>query len=74
MNEIGYRPPVPLLYECDLVLQENGDESRQPRSFMEEPSPGTHIRIEDRDWIVVVVREGDGERPEVVCRPANERP
>jgi hypothetical protein len=41
---------------------------------MEELSPGTHIRIEDRDWIVVVVREGDGERPEVVCRPANERP
>jgi hypothetical protein len=41
-----------------------------PHTFLAEVGPGTHLRLEGRDWIVVEVEEGD--KPLVVCRPPNE--
>jgi hypothetical protein len=57
-------------YECDLVLRENDHEKRIPHSFLREITPGTYVRIENRDWIVVEVQEG--EKPVIVCRPPSE--
>lgn len=54
-------------YECELVLCEKGDEKRMPHTFLAEVGPGTHLRLEGRDWIVVEVEEGD--KPLVVWRP-----
>jgi hypothetical protein len=57
-------------FECELVLRENGDEERQPHSFLGEVRPGTFVRMDDRDWIVIEVQED--EPPSVICRPAAE--
>jgi len=57
-------------YECNLVLREHGDEKRQPHSFIGEVRPGSFIRMDDRDWIVIEIQEG--ETPLVICRPAAE--
>jgi hypothetical protein len=57
-------------YECELVLRENGDEKRQPHMLAGEVGPGTFVRMEGRDWIVIETQEG--ELPSVICRPANE--
>jgi hypothetical protein len=57
-------------FECELVLRENGDEARQPHTFIADVEPGTFVHMDDRDWIVVEVQ--DGETPSVICRPAAE--
>jgi hypothetical protein len=62
------------LFDCELVLQENGHEWRQAHSFMVEMEPGTFVHIEGRDWIVTEVREQASAPPEIICRPAAERP
>jgi hypothetical protein len=59
-------------FDCDLVLRENGAESRLEHSFLSEIQPGTFVRLDDRDWIVMEIVERPGKTPEVVCRPANE--
>jgi hypothetical protein len=56
--------------ECELVLRENDHEKRRPHSFLGEVRPGTFVRMDDRDWIVVEIQEG--ETPSVICRPAAE--
>jgi hypothetical protein len=66
----GYEKPMPPL-DCELVLRENDHESYQPHSFIDEVRPGTIVRIEDHDWVVIEVR-GD-KTPQVVCRPVYER-
>ena len=57
-------------YECELVLRENGDEKRQPHMFAGELRPGTFVRMDGRDWIVIEIQ--DGEPPSIICRPVNE--
>jgi hypothetical protein len=58
-------------YEYDLVLCENDKETRVPHSFLSEVRPGTQVRWDGRDWIVIEIQEG--EKPSVICRPLNER-
>ena len=67
-REIGYVRPVPK-YECELVLRENDHETRFPHSFFSQVRPGTYVRMDDRDWIIIEIEEGD--RPSVICRPAS---
>ena len=57
-------------FECALVLRERDHEMRVPHSFLSEVRPGTFVRKNDRDWIVIEVQEG--EPPSVICRPAAE--
>jgi hypothetical protein len=54
-------------------LRENGDETRQPHSSVEEIRPGTAVHFDRRDWIVVEILEPEGALPEVICRPRAER-
>ena len=54
-------------YECELVFRENGDEKRMPHTFLAAIRPGTFLRLEGRDWIVMEIEEG--EKPLVICRP-----
>jgi hypothetical protein len=42
-----------------------------PHSFLSEVLPGTHVRWDRRDWIVIEIQEGD--KPSVICRPTDER-
>jgi hypothetical protein len=63
------RPMAP--FDCEIVLRENGDESHQPYSFMGEVRPGTIMRVDQHDWVVIEVR--GGAVPQVVCRPVYER-
>ena len=58
-------------YECELVLRENGDEMRVPHEFLSEVRPGTFVRKDNRDWIVIEIQDL-GETPAVICRPAAE--
>ena len=60
-------------FDCELVFRENGDETRQPHSFIGEIRPGTAVHIDRRDWIVIEIREREGGLPEVICRPRAER-
>jgi hypothetical protein len=60
-------------FDCELVLRENGDETRQPHSSVEEIRPGTAVHFDRRDWIVVEILEPEGALPEVICRPRAER-
>jgi hypothetical protein len=60
-------------FACELVLLENEQESREKRTFLAALSPGTHVHIESRDWIVLEIRDRAGAVPEVICRPAEER-
>ena len=60
-------------FECELVLLEDGQESREEWTFLAAVSPGTHVHIELRDWIVLEIRDRAGAVPEVICRPAEER-
>jgi hypothetical protein len=57
-------------FECELVLRENDHENRVPYSFLYEVRPGTFVRHDDRDWIVIEIQES--ETPSVICRPAAE--
>jgi hypothetical protein len=57
-------------FECELVLRGNGDEKRKPHMFASEIRPGTFLRMDNRDWIVIEIQES--EPPSVICRPANE--
>jgi hypothetical protein len=57
-------------FECELVLRENGDETRRPHLFFGEIRPGTFLCLEERDWIVIEIQEG--ETPSVICRPVAE--
>jgi hypothetical protein len=57
-------------FECELVLRENGGEARQPHTFIGEVRPGTFVYMNDRDWIVIEIQEG--ETPSVICRPVAE--
>ena len=58
-------------FDCELVLRENDRESRQGHSFADEVRPGTLVRFEGRDWVVIEVRGSAS--PEVLCRPVYER-
>jgi hypothetical protein len=58
-------------YKCDLVLRENDHEIRVPHSFISEVTPGTFVRMENRDWIVIEIQQSDS-TPAVICRPASE--
>jgi hypothetical protein len=62
-----------LPFDCELVLRENGDETRQPHSFVGEIGPGTAVHFDRRDWIVIEILEQEGGPPEVICRPRAER-
>jgi hypothetical protein len=68
---VGYETPVN--FECELVLQENDHETRRPHLFLDEIQPGTFLRLEGQDWIVMDVRGKPDGPPEIVCRPASER-
>ena len=57
-------------FEYELVLRENDHENRVPHSVLHEVRPGTFVRHDDRDWIVVEVQED--EPPSVICRHAAE--
>jgi hypothetical protein len=59
------------VYECVLLLRENGYETRRSHTVRVEIAPGTRIRKEAKDWIVVEI-SNQGRKPEVICRPANE--
>jgi hypothetical protein len=59
-------------FECELVLRENEHESRRRHSFVDEVPPGTIVRIDEQDWVVVETRGSSG-APEVICRPVYER-
>jgi hypothetical protein len=69
------RQPRDLVLACDvlrvrLVLREHGGQKRRLHSFLSEVRPGTFVRMDDRDWIVIDVQED--EPPSVICRPAAE--
>jgi hypothetical protein len=66
----GYEKSMPP-FDCEIVLRENDHESRQPHSFMDEIRPGTIVRIEDQDWVVIEVR--NKQAPQIVCRLVYER-
>ena len=55
-------------FECELVLRDNGDETRQPHMFLAEVRPGTAVHLHGRDWIVIEIHERKRGKPEVVCR------
>jgi hypothetical protein len=60
------------IFECELVLRDNGLESRRKHLFHRLVGPGTHVYLDDRDWIVVELCEREGAIAEVVCRPVSE--
>jgi hypothetical protein len=68
----GYGTVVPSI-ECELLLRENAHESSRPHSFPDEVRPGTIVRIDEGDWVVIETRGGSNGVPEVVCRPVYER-
>jgi hypothetical protein len=69
MPLLGYETSVPK-YECELLLRENGGEVHVPHAFLGEVRPGTYVRMNDRDWIVIEIQEGV--KPIVICRPVAE--
>jgi hypothetical protein len=70
-HPIGSDSVVPS--QCDLVLRENGHESRLRHSFADEIRPGTIVRVDGQDWVVIELRGGPNGVPEVVCRPVYDR-
>lgn len=56
-------------FDCLLVLRDDGQETRNPHSFMAEISPGVAIHVEGRDWAVVEIQHRLDDVPMVVCRP-----
>lgn len=60
-------------FECELVLRENEHESSRAHSFVHEVRPGTIVRVDERDWVVVESRGGANGAPQVICRPVYER-
>jgi hypothetical protein len=58
-------------YECELVLRENDHEKRIPHTFLAEVHAGTFLRLEERNWIITEIQEGD-DKPLVICRPPSE--
>jgi hypothetical protein len=60
-------------FDCELVLRENGDETRQPHKFDNEVRPGTTLHVESRDWIIIEIAHRSGLLPEVICHSAHER-
>jgi hypothetical protein len=60
-------------FECELVLQEKDSERRETRIFMGDLVPGDRVRLDDSEWIVVLVNERSDSLPEVFCRLVSER-
>jgi hypothetical protein len=54
--------------DCELVLRDMDVEIRRPHTFVSDIRAGTFVRFEDRDWIVVEIRESRPP-PEVICSP-----
>jgi hypothetical protein len=50
-----------------------GPGSSRAHSFVDEVRPGTMVRIDDDDWVIIEVRSGPNGAPEVICRPVYER-
>lgn len=57
-------------FDCLLVLRDDGQETRNPHSFMAQVSPGAAIHVEGRDWAVVEIQHRLDNVPVVVCRPS----
>lgn len=57
-------------FDCLLVLRDDGQETRNPHSFMAQISSGTEIHVEGRDWAVVEIQHRLDDVPVVVCRPS----
>jgi hypothetical protein len=68
----GYGAVVPA-FECELFLRESAHESSRPHSFPDEVRPGTIVRIDEQDWVVIETRGRSSGMPEVVCRSVYER-
>jgi hypothetical protein len=60
-------------HDCELALCGDREETRLPHTFLAEIQPGTYIRIQGSDWIVMEVHEREGDRPETICRPPSKR-
>ena len=55
-------------FDCLLVLQDTGQETRRSHSFMGEIVPGMSIHVDGRDWAVVEIYHRRDDVPAVVCR------
>jgi hypothetical protein len=55
-------------FDCLLVLQDTGQETRRRHSFKTEIAPGTNIHVDGRDWAVVEIYHRRDDVPAVVCR------